>query len=76
MPADNPVSWFLLMLLGLYGIYKFLRKVYEESERLKAEREQAVQEIFLESPIDKRNAVWYNKYINEKGNHYYEHYDD
>ena len=76
MLADNPISWFILMLLGLYGVYRFLRKVYEESERLRTEREQAVQEIFLENPIDKRNAVWYNKYINEKGNHYYEHYDD
>ena len=76
MLADNPISWFLLMLLGLYGVYRFLRKVYEESERLRAEREKGVQEIFLESPIDKRNAVWYNKYINEKGNDDYEHYDD
>ena len=66
MPADNPVSWFLLLLFCAYGIYRFFKSVYIEYEQRKAERERASQEIFFENTIDKRNIAMYNRYINKE----------
>lgn len=74
--ADNPISWFFLMIIGLYFVYRFLRAVYLEYEERRKEREYYVnQEIFLQNTIDKSNAMAYNKYINKGGNTN-EHYDD
>jgi hypothetical protein len=75
MPADNPVSWFFLLILGIYGVCKFFSKVMKESERLKAERQRAVEEFFAEKPLDKINIQAYNNYINKKGNDYHERND-
>lgn len=75
MPADNPVSWFLLMCAGLYFVCKFLANVINESCRLRAERERACQEIFLENSLDKRNIASYNRYMNMKGNQLNANYD-
>ena len=75
MPADNPASWFLLMCVGLYFIGKFFVNVINESCRLKAERERACQEFFIENNLDKRNIASYNRYINTKGNPPNENYD-
>ena len=73
--ADNPVSWFFLMVIGLYFVYRFLRAVYLEYEERRKEREYYVnQEIFLQNAIDKSNAMAYNRYINKGGNTN-EHYD-
>lgn len=74
MPADNPVSWFVLMCLGLFFIFRFIRRVIIEDARRKAERERACQEFFLETPLDKRNILMYNSYIKERD--YYELHDD
>ena len=74
--ADNPISWFFLMVIGLYFIYRFLRAVYLEYEERRKEREYYVnQEIFLQDSIDKSNTMAYNRYINKGGNTN-EHYDD
>jgi hypothetical protein len=74
--ADNPISWFFLMVIGLYFVYRFLRAVYLEYEERRKEREYYVnQEIFLQNTIDKSNVMAYNKYINKGGNTN-EHYDD
>lgn len=67
--ADNPASWLLLCCFGLYFIGKFLYNVITEIEQIKAEREHACNEIFLENNLDKRNVASYNRYINKKGNH-------
>lgn len=67
--ADNPVSWLLLMLIGLFFIVRFLLALIREAEAIKAEREKACQEIFLESPIDKRNISVYNRSINKEDKH-------
>ena len=72
--ADNPVSWFFLSAIGIYFTYRFLKRIVDENERIKVEREKACQEIFLETPIDKRNIMAYNRYINKGGNTN-EHYD-
>ena len=73
--ADNPVSWFILMVIGLYFVYRFLRTVCLEYEKRYKEREDYVnQEIFLQNTIDKSNIMAYNKYINKGGNTN-EHYD-
>ena len=66
--ADNPVSWFFLTIIGIYFICRFLKKVINESERLKEEREKACQEIFFENPLDKTNAMAYNRFINRREN--------
>ena len=74
--ADNPISWFFLMVIGLYFVYRFLRAVYLEYEERRKEREYYVnQEIFLQNTIDKSNIMAYNRYINKGGNTN-EHYDD
>jgi len=65
--ADNPVSWFFLTVIGIYFICRFLKQIINENERIKAEREKACQEIFLENNIDKSNIMAYNKYINKGG---------
>jgi hypothetical protein len=65
--ADNPFSWLILMVVCLYLIGRFLWKVIQENERIKAEREKICNEIFLENSIDKRNIACYNRYINKKG---------
>ena len=61
--ADNPVSWFFLMVIGIYLICHFFKKVINEKERIQAEREKACQEIFFENPIDKKNIIAYNRFI-------------
>ena len=66
--ADNPVSWFFLMVIGIYFICRFFKKVINEKERLQAEREKACQEIFFENPIDKSNTIAYNRFINGREN--------
>ena len=65
--ADNPVSWFFLAVIGIYFICHFLKRIIDENERIKAEREKACQEIFFENSIDKSNIKAYNKYINKGG---------
>ena len=72
--ADNPVSWFLLMIFGLYFAFRFLRAVVREQERQRAERERACQEFFNETPLDKRNILMYNSRMKDGGS--YEFYDD
>ena len=72
--ADNPVSWFILMCLGLYFICRFILRVIKEDARLKNERERACQEFFMETPLDKRNVLMYNSYIKERD--FYELHDD
>ena len=66
--ADNPVSWFFLTVIGIYFICRFFKKVISESERLKAEREKACQEIFFENHLDKTNAMAYNRFNNRRKN--------
>lgn len=75
MQADNPISWFILMCIGLFFIIRFLYKVYKAAEEQRAERERGAQEIFLENSIDKRNIMSYNRSINKEDNRY-EFYDD
>lgn len=67
MIADNPASWFLLCAFGIYFLCRFFNNVISEAERIKAERERACQEIFLENSIDKQNVLSYNRYRNSKG---------
>ena len=64
--ADNPISWFFLMAIGIYFICRFLKKIINENERIKSEREKACQEIFFENPIDKRNIIAYNRFTNRR----------
>ena len=72
--ADNPVSWFFLMVIGLYFVYRFLRAVYLEYEERRKEREHYVnQEIFLENSIDKSNIMAYNKYQKNFGQEKFKH---
>ena len=66
--ADNPVSWFFLTIIGIYFICRFLKKIIDENERIKAEREKACQEIFFENSIDKSNTMAYNRFINRRKN--------
>lgn len=66
--ADNPVSWFFLTVIGIYFIYRFLKKIIDENECIKSEREKVCQEIFLENPIDKKNIIAYNRFINRREN--------
>ena len=67
MPADNPISWLILTIIGLYYIYRFLRKLYFEVEERRKERERYNDnEIFLESNLDKRNIAVYNRYNNKR----------
>jgi len=73
--ADNPISWFILMLLGLFFVARFLLNIVREAEARRLEREREAQEIFLENPLDKRNAIAYNRSIKKEGNRY-EFYDD
>lgn len=75
MEADNPISWFILMCIGLFFVIRFLYKVYKAAEEQRAERERGAQEIFLENSIDKRNIMSYNRSINKEDNRY-EFYDD
>ena len=75
MEADNPISWFILMCIGLFFVIRFLYKVYKAAEEQRAEREREAQEIFLENPLDKRNIMAYNRSINKEANRY-EFYDD
>jgi len=73
--ADNPISWFFLMVIGLYFIYRFLRAAYFEYEERRKEREDYVnQEIFLQNTIDKSNIMAYNKYIKNFGQEKFKHY--
>lgn len=73
--ADNPISWFFLMVIGLYFVYRFLHAAYLEYEERHKEREYYInQEIFLQNTIDKSNIMAYNRYINKGGNTN-EHYD-
>ena len=73
--ADNPISWFYLMIIGLYLVYRFLRAICFRNKERHIEQEHYVnQEIFLENSIDKSNIMAYNKYINKGGNTN-EHYD-
>ena len=65
---DNPVSWFFLTVIGIYFICRFLKKIIDENEYIKSEREKACQEIFFENPIDKTNAMAYNRFINRREN--------
>ena len=62
--ADNPISWLILTIVCLYLIGRFLWRVIQENEHIKAEREKICNEIFLENSIDKRNIACYNRYIN------------
>lgn len=65
MPADNPISWFILTIIGLYYVYRFLRKLYFEMEERRLERERYDKnEIFLKNNLDKRNIAAYNRYNN------------
>lgn len=64
--ADNPISWLILAIVCLYLIGRFLWKVIQENERIKAEREKICNEIFLENSVDKRNIACYNRYINKE----------
>lgn len=73
--ADNPISWFILMLLGLFFVARFLLSIIKEAEACRLEREREAQEIFLENPLDKRNIMAYNRSIKKEGNRY-EFYDD
>ena len=66
--ADNPFSWLILTIVCLYLIGRFLWKVIQENEHIKAEREKICNEIFLENSIDKRNIACYNRYINKGRN--------
>lgn len=66
--ADNPVSWFFLTAIGIYFICRFLKKIIGKNEYIKLEREKVCQEIFLENPIDKRNIMAYNRFINRREN--------
>ena len=67
--ADNPVSWFFLTVIGLYFLYRFLKKIIDENERIKAEKEKTYQEeIFLQNSIDKSNIMAYNRFINRREN--------
>ena len=66
--ADNPISWFFLTVIGIYFICRFLKKIIGENEYIKSEREKVCQEIFLENPIDKRNIMAYNRFINRREN--------
>lgn len=66
--ADNPFSWLILMIICLYLIGRFLWKVIQENEHIKAEREKICNEIFLENSIDKCNIACYNRYINKGRN--------
>ena len=66
--ADNPVSWFFLTIIGIYFICRFIKKIIGENECIKSEREKVCQEIFLETPIDKRNIIAYNRFINRREN--------
>lgn len=66
--ADNPISWLILTIVCLYLIGRFLWKVIQENEHIKAEREKICNEIFLENSIDKRNIACYNRYINKGRN--------
>ena len=66
--ADNPVSWFFLTVIGIYFICRFLKKIIDENECIKSKREKACQEIFLENPIDKKNIIAYNRFINRREN--------
>ena len=67
MPADNPISWLILTIAGLYFIYRFLRKLYLEMEERRIEKERYTNnEIFLESNLDKRNIAVYNRYNDKR----------
>lgn len=65
--ADNPVSWLILTIVCLYFICRLFWRIIQEDTQIKQEREKACQEIFLENPVDRANAMCYNKYINTKG---------
>lgn len=67
--ADNPVSWFFLTVIGIYFLCRFLKKIIDENERIKEEKEKAYQEeIFLQNSIDKSNIMAYNRFINRREN--------
>lgn len=66
MPADNPISWLFLTIIGLYFVFRFLRSLYIEAEKRRIERERRSQEIFFENTIDKSNIAAYNRYINKE----------
>lgn len=73
--ADNPVSWFFLMVIGLYFVYRFLRAAYLEYEERRKEREDYVnQEIFFQNSIDKSNIMAYNRYQKNFGQKKFKHY--
>ena len=65
--ADNPISWFFLMIVGFYFMYRFLRKAFLEYEERRKERERYVDQLFFENNVDKSNAQAYNRYINKGG---------
>ena len=64
--ADNPVSWFFLMVIGIYFVCRFLRQAFLEYEERRKERERYVDQLFLENSIDKLNIKAYNK-IHKQG---------
>lgn len=66
MMADNPASWLLLAMFGIYFIMRFLIHIVNEYERVQAERQRESQEFFLKNPLDKSNAQAYNRYINKR----------
>ena len=65
--ADNPVSWFFLMVIGIYFVCRFLRQAFFEYEERREERERYVDQLFLENSIDKSNIKAYNRYIHKGG---------
>lgn len=72
--ADNPISWFLLMIVGFYFGYKFLRQAFLEYEERRQERERYVDQLFFENSIDKSNAQAYNRYQKNFGREKFKHY--
>ena len=72
--ADNPVSWFLLMIVGFYFMYHFLRKAFLEYEERRKERGRYVDQLFFENNVDKSNAQAYNRYQKNFGREKFKHY--
>lgn len=66
MVADNPISWALLTIFGIYFIARFLVYTANEYARVQTERQRESQEFFLKNPLDKSNAQAYNRYINKR----------
>lgn len=58
---DNPISWFILCIAGLYLIYRFIWSAIQENEYLKEERKKATERLFSNKALDKYETLWYNK---------------